>query len=406
MKITASEIKQHEFEKSFRGYNIEDVDIFLNSLSNEWDRMTNENKMLRMQLEIAEKEASKLREVELTLIKTLQSAETTSNKITDQAKIQADKKIEDAGYEAERILAQSKSEAEQILQSAKSQAEQILVGAKMEVSDAIKNQEQSKALLKSEIINLETKKGEILDEFERISEILNSISVLKKTKITSDQIIQAEQKTPEQDLAPVDESPANYTTQTTEEEDEAIHSIASSANNITLEDESDKTNLEVIEGIGPKIKELLNNKGIINFRDMATTPVYKLREILEGGGSNFAMHDPSTWVEQALLAEEGRWAELEDLKDRLIAGKRPEAIAAQTAPAASVMPSEGESKNETQTEEMLDRVNKVKAAIRKSMLEKETLNDSLAANQKIETLNDKMARQREEESKGSFFDNL
>ncbi len=76
MRITSLEIKQHEFERSFRGYNVDEVNQFLGEIAQEWDKMFNEVKMLKMQLDIAEKEASKLRDVEMTLINTLRTAET------------------------------------------------------------------------------------------------------------------------------------------------------------------------------------------------------------------------------------------------------------------------------------------------------------------------------------------
>jgi cell division initiation protein len=56
MKITPIEIRQHTFEKKgFGGYRPDEVDAFLASLSQEWERVTSEGKMLKMQLELAEK---------------------------------------------------------------------------------------------------------------------------------------------------------------------------------------------------------------------------------------------------------------------------------------------------------------------------------------------------------------
>ena len=50
MKISAIDIRKHTFEKIFRGYNPDEVDAFLNSLSQEWERFSSENSMLKMQL--------------------------------------------------------------------------------------------------------------------------------------------------------------------------------------------------------------------------------------------------------------------------------------------------------------------------------------------------------------------
>ncbi|MBM4207920.1 MAG: hypothetical protein FJ190_07820 [Gammaproteobacteria bacterium] len=78
--------------------------------------------------------------------------------------------------------------------------------------------------------------------------------------------------------------------------------------------------LEIIEGIGPKIAELLNNNGIHTFAQLSNTTVNTINAILEKGGERFQLANPGTWPEQALLAAENRWQELKDLQDRLDGG--------------------------------------------------------------------------------------
>jgi predicted flap endonuclease-1-like 5' DNA nuclease/predicted nucleic acid-binding Zn-ribbon protein len=79
--------------------------------------------------------------------------------------------------------------------------------------------------------------------------------------------------------------------------------------------------LKIIEGIGPKIEELYNAAGIFTFKQLIATPVEKQKQILVDAGSRFQMHDPTTWAEQARLADEGKMDELKALQDRLNAGK-------------------------------------------------------------------------------------
>ncbi len=79
--------------------------------------------------------------------------------------------------------------------------------------------------------------------------------------------------------------------------------------------------LKLIEGIGPKIADLLIKDGIVTFADLAATPAEKVKEILDAAGSKFAMHDPTTWAEQAELARDGKWDELKALQDKLNAGR-------------------------------------------------------------------------------------
>jgi large subunit ribosomal protein L20 len=80
--------------------------------------------------------------------------------------------------------------------------------------------------------------------------------------------------------------------------------------------------LEKIEGIGPKVAELLHAAGITTFTGLAAAPVAKLKEILHAAGPRFAMMEPTTWPEQAGLAAKGDWATLDKLQDALDGGKR------------------------------------------------------------------------------------
>jgi predicted flap endonuclease-1-like 5' DNA nuclease len=78
--------------------------------------------------------------------------------------------------------------------------------------------------------------------------------------------------------------------------------------------------LKMIEGIGPKISELLNQNGITTFAHLADTSIEELKAILEKGGSKFTIHNPSNWPHQAELARDGKMPELEVLKADLIRG--------------------------------------------------------------------------------------
>lgn len=76
-----------------------------------------------------------------------------------------------------------------------------------------------------------------------------------------------------------------------------------------------------IEGIGPKIAELLNNAGIKSWLQLANTNVERLQRILEAAGPRYRMHDPGTWPQQSALAANDKWDELKELQDKLDGGK-------------------------------------------------------------------------------------
>lgn len=85
--------------------------------------------------------------------------------------------------------------------------------------------------------------------------------------------------------------------------------------------DSGKDDLKKVEGVGPKIASLLNEAGINTFAELAATDADKIREILEEAGSRYRVHDPATWPQQAGLAAEGKWDELQQLQDELKGGK-------------------------------------------------------------------------------------
>jgi predicted flap endonuclease-1-like 5' DNA nuclease len=81
-------------------------------------------------------------------------------------------------------------------------------------------------------------------------------------------------------------------------------------------------NLEIIEGIGPKIAQLLRLNGVSSFARLAAMSVPALQAILDKGGERFRIANPQTWAEQAALAAANRWGDLRRLQDALDAGVR------------------------------------------------------------------------------------
>jgi len=79
--------------------------------------------------------------------------------------------------------------------------------------------------------------------------------------------------------------------------------------------------LKIIEGVGPKIEQLLHDAGITTWALMAEASADRIREILAEAGSRYQMHDPSTWPAQAAMAQEGKWDELKEYQDRLDGGR-------------------------------------------------------------------------------------
>ena len=126
MRITPLDIRQKTFEKNFRGYEKEEVNAFLMTLSQEWERILDENKELRIKLEATEREVTKLREVEGSLYKTLKTAEDTGANVIEQARTAAELHIKESHINAELMLQEAKSRAKDTIEESEMRAREIL----------------------------------------------------------------------------------------------------------------------------------------------------------------------------------------------------------------------------------------------------------------------------------------
>lgn len=82
---------------------------------------------------------------------------------------------------------------------------------------------------------------------------------------------------------------------------------------------ADHSDLTVIEGIGPRIEELLRESGINTWDELAEADLDHLSEILDA--QNLSFHNPATWAAQARLAAGGHWELLKEYQEQLKGGR-------------------------------------------------------------------------------------
>ncbi|MEZ4932876.1 MAG: 30S ribosomal protein S6 [Saprospiraceae bacterium] len=80
-------------------------------------------------------------------------------------------------------------------------------------------------------------------------------------------------------------------------------------------------NLKRIEGIGPKIAEVLRSSGITTFEKLAVMTPDQIKAVLNAAGDRFSFQDPTTWPAQSDLAAKGKWDELKKWQEELKGGK-------------------------------------------------------------------------------------
>jgi large subunit ribosomal protein L21 len=78
--------------------------------------------------------------------------------------------------------------------------------------------------------------------------------------------------------------------------------------------------LAKIEGIGPKIANVLAKNGITTFAQLAKTEPQALTDMLKAAGGRFNIARTETWPQQAELAAKGDWVAFKELTDELVGG--------------------------------------------------------------------------------------
>ena len=102
--LTPLDIENKRFTKTLKGYNVEEVDDFLDQLTLEYEKLYKENAEYRDQVDKYQKDIEHYRNVEHTLQNTLVMAQTTAEDIKSMAQKQADQIIRDAQNDARRAV--------------------------------------------------------------------------------------------------------------------------------------------------------------------------------------------------------------------------------------------------------------------------------------------------------------
>lgn len=117
MKLTALEIKQQQFEKSLRGYDVSEVKAYLNLVANEWEHMVGKMKEMEAQLEKMDEKLKHYERVEQALHETLQTAKDSAEQKLVGAKKESRNIIERAEMESDSIVREASQKRQQIRQS-------------------------------------------------------------------------------------------------------------------------------------------------------------------------------------------------------------------------------------------------------------------------------------------------
>ncbi|CAN5241378.1 hypothetical protein BH23BAC3_BH23BAC3_35260 [soil metagenome] len=117
MKLTALEIKQQQFEKTLRGYDVSEVNAYLNLVASEWEHMVGKIRELETKLESMNDRLKHFERVEQALHETLKTAKDNADHKLESAKKEAEHIIEKAEMESTNIVLEANERRQHIRQS-------------------------------------------------------------------------------------------------------------------------------------------------------------------------------------------------------------------------------------------------------------------------------------------------
>lgn len=114
MKLSALEIKQQTFAKALRGYDVAEVQSFLNMVSNEWEHLSNKCRDQEHEIRRLSEKLEHYQKVEEALHETLQSSKESAEQRINTSKQEAQNRIAKADLEAEKIVRDARNERQNI----------------------------------------------------------------------------------------------------------------------------------------------------------------------------------------------------------------------------------------------------------------------------------------------------
>ena len=176
--LTPVDIHNQEFKRSFRGYDIDEIDDFLDQVVNDYEKLFRENSQLKKEIELNEKALTQYHQLEKNLQDTLLVAQRTADEVTNTANTRS-----------EEIRAAAKQASDNIIRAA--EAKRRLEDAAQKVREAVTEYERivsekrqfiakMRNTLKTELSLLEDAEQQFPDKQE--SDVLKEVNIEIGTK--------------------------------------------------------------------------------------------------------------------------------------------------------------------------------------------------------------------------------
>lgn len=117
MKLTPLDIRRREFKRSMRGYADEEVDIFLDEVADEFERLFQENAELNERIQNLDEQVASHAQLKNALEKTLVSAQLQADQMMANARKESELTLKDAEMKARQLVTDSYAEIQRVQQN-------------------------------------------------------------------------------------------------------------------------------------------------------------------------------------------------------------------------------------------------------------------------------------------------
>lgn len=133
--LTAQQIHEKNFGRSFKGYDMDEVDAFLDEVIESFDKLSRENREFNTRLEALNTQIESYRGMENTMMHTMVTVHKAAEEITESAKREADEVYSKARQQADEMVERATQESEEMLRKAHEDSQEILNSYREEIKD-------------------------------------------------------------------------------------------------------------------------------------------------------------------------------------------------------------------------------------------------------------------------------
>jgi|GEM_PF-378512 len=280
--LTPQEVLDKKFSKAvFGGYDMSEVDSFLDALYGDYDKLYKETAILKSKLKTLADKVEEYRSVDDVMRQTLLTAKKTADEMSEKAKTEAETLTAQAKSESEKMLADAKMQSERMTSTAREEAEKHM----REILADIKNEEQRLIEVRSRIRRYATAAAEAC---KHELDVLNALAQAAGTPEKPVPVVKIDI------LAPVlEEETAVEAVELEAEVIEAAEEKAAEATESVIEEAAIETPVEIDfsetesadDGDGIRI----TGRRVVPLGNVAENP-----QIIEGDGSPLDYADPDS----------------------------------------------------------------------------------------------------------------